>query len=192
MISKKLFLTIVFGTLIIASASLYIIADSDLYYYGKNNLPIYNKLPFEMKPEYWGYRRGMLNFVILDKNDFVHIGRGVGYWEYPEITIDSVISYGYNDTLLIAIVKDSCKQKYCLRQYDTLSEELIPLQYCNIEKLKHDYNLKWIENPNNPPYLIMSKRFRSAFIFYISLILFIVYFSKYLKEKHKEKNNNIH
>lgn len=192
MISKKLLLTIVFGILIIASASLYIIADSDLYYYGKNNLPIYNRLPFEMKPEYWGHRLDNSGFNIMDKYDFVHIGKGDGYWEYPGIIIDSVISYGFNDTLLIAIVKDSCKEKYCLRQYDTLSEELIPLQYCNIEKLKHDYNLKWIENPNNPPYLIMAKRSRSAFIFYISLILFIIYFKKYLKEKHKEKKNEIH
>lgn len=188
---KNLLLTIVFGIIIIASAALYIMADSDLYYYGKNNLPIYHKLPFGMKPEYWGTRRGMLGFVILDKNDFVHIGKGSGYWEYPEITIDSVISYGFNDTLLIAIIKDSCKVLYCLRQYDTLSEELIQFPYCNIEQMKQEYNLKWIENPNIPPYLIMGKRSRNAFLFYISLILLIIYFRKYLKEKHKEgKNKN--
>ncbi len=194
MISKKLLLTIVFGTLIIASASLYIIADSDLYYYGINNLPIYNKLPFEMKPEYWNTRQGGPGFNIMDKYDFVHIGNYVGYREYPGIIIDSVISYGFNDTLIVAIIADSSKNLYCFIQNDTLirSITLIPLTNCNIEKIKHDYNLKWIENPNNPPYLIMSKRFRSAFIFYISLILFIIYFSKYIKEKHKEKNNNIH
>ncbi len=192
MISKKLLLTIVFGTLIIASASLYIIADSDLYYYGKNNLPIYNRLPFEMKPEYWNTRQGRPGFKIMDKYDFSFIDKDIIFFKYPNIKIDSLISYGFNDTIFIALIKAhninfNSSNLYCLKQYNIDSFNIIPYTDCNIGKIKHDYNIKWIENPNNPPYLIMAKRSRSAFIFYISLIFFIIYFRKYLKEKHKEK-----
>ncbi len=191
---KNFILSILFCIILITCIILYVLADSDLYYYGKNNLPIYNELPFGMKPEYWNTRSGSPGFKIIDKYDFVHIGRGVRYWGYPNITVDSVISYGFNDTLIIAIIHDTYKNLYCFKQNNTINRfvKLTPYKDCNIEQIKKDYNLKWIENPNNPPYLIMSKRFRSAFVFYISLILFIVYFSKYLKEKHKEKNNNIH
>lgn len=192
---KHLILSIISLILLIFAIIKYINADKEMYYYAKNNLPIYhNKLPFGSKPEYWDHRLDNSGFKIMDKYDFVHIGDHVRYCGYPDILVDSVISYGFNDTLLVAIIADSSKNLYCFIQNDTLirSITLILLTNCNIEKLKHDYNLKWIENPNKPPENISSTRFFSGILFYFSLIFFIIYFRKYLKEKHKEKKNEIH
>ncbi len=187
---KKFILSIISLILLTFSIIKYINADKEMYYYGKNNLPIYqNKLPFGMKPEYWDYRRDNSGFNIIDHIDFKSVGRSVGCWEYPGIIIDSVISYGFNDTLLIAIIEDTSKNLYCYKQNDTLSFEFTPLKECNIEQMKKDYNLKWIETANKLPENISSARFFSGILFYISLILFIIYFRKYLKEKHKEVKN---
>ena len=172
-------------------------ADSDLYYYGKNNLPFYHELPFGLQPEYWNTRQGGPCFKIMDEYNFSYIDKNIIFFKYPDIEIDSVISYGFNNNIFIALIKAhniklNSSNLYCLKQNNIDSFNIIPYTDCNIEQIKQEYNLKWIENPNNPPYLIMAKRSRSAFIFYISLIFFIIYFRKYLKEKHKEKKNELH
>lgn len=128
----------------------YILLDHNLYYYGKNDIHYYHDLPFQLKPEYWGSDLGLLGFRIEDKDGFGHIAKGVIYFKYPNIEIDSVLSYGFNDKLLIALIKDKNQQLAYIVQTDTNTFDLIPFVKSSANKDIQNQQLKWIYNVNNP------------------------------------------
>jgi len=128
----------------------YIVLDHNLYYYGKNEIHYYHDLPFQLKTEYWGSDLGLLGFRIEDKHGFAHISKGVSYFKYPNVKIDSVLSYGFNDKLLIALIEDTHQKLAYIVQTDTTTFELIPFVQSSANQDIQNQQLKWIYNVNNP------------------------------------------
>lgn len=80
----------------------YIFLDNQLYYYGKNNLKIYETLPLGIKPEFrYDFEGG---FVLRDKYGFALSGCGVSLGEIGDTLLQNkimskLLKYGFNVSL---------------------------------------------------------------------------------------------
>jgi len=152
-------------------------ADRQLFYYGFNVYEHNLSLPFGIKPEYRRYgvkqrfalqeREGMNHFVTPENK----------YWENnirakPGIEVDTVLSYGFNENLLVALIKATDKKLYYVICKDTFAVEVQLYDKDLSEKFKE---LKWIDVTNNSIIeLIQNERgYYSLFIF-ISFFLLII------------------
>lgn len=133
----------------IASITTFII-DGKLYYYGKNEWGIHDKLPFKIIPEYWGYDRGMLGFV-LTQNDGTLIAPGNKYWDYPNISISEVIKYGFNKEKIVTLINDSLGKEYyvvCTKNNDIHSKQELKITVVAKTDFINNEQLKWINIKN--------------------------------------------
>ena len=88
--------------------------DSYLFYYGRNDLPIYHRLPFNVIPEYRPAFEG--GFVLRDQDQVGFVYKGIGYaMDHREVVIQDILAYGFNAKEIVAIVTDSTGMKYYLK-----------------------------------------------------------------------------
>jgi hypothetical protein len=130
----------------------YVVLDKQLFYYGKNNLHIYNSLPLQFKPVYRNDFEG--GFAIEDNYGFYLISRGRHKYigTEAEIDIGEIIKYGIDDQRLVAHVVDNAGINY----YITFIKNKNPLAtqdiliYVLTEKENPELNnYRWIEIQNN-------------------------------------------
>ena len=146
--------------------------DGELFYYGRAELKHSSFLPFEMKPEYWGYNKGMRGFVLLDDYEMSYIGNGVVYRVKPDMEIDSVLSYGYNDHLLVGLVKATDQEKYYILCTGSSPYDTKVLSFENEDLSKEFDDLKWINVRDNE--LINSKKEERATYFVLGIFFFLL------------------
>ena len=180
--------------------------DSQLFYYGRNTYKHDLSLPFGMIPEYRGYDMGKPGFVLLDKYEIC----GRAYKIKPGMVIDSFLSYGFKDNLLISLVKATDKQKYYVIFRKILNNDIRPYQgaECITEiqsyesvNLSAKYNdLTWIDVTDiNAIKLLQEERAGYSFYYFfyfliitnISILcaLFILWFKRKNNLCKTERNN---
>lgn len=153
----------------------YLIFDRELFYYGKNDLNIYNSLPFKIKPEFrYDFEGG---FVLRDEYGMSHVGKGVKYWS-SDIVVEEILEYGYTEKKLIAKVLDTSKNIYYIEfssNKNQLSKQELSVNVSS-KLLKNDLinKYKWIKiKGNNNIETIEIFRFLCLFVFIIAIILII-------------------
>ena len=124
----------------------------------------------------------MLGFVLLD-DGMTHIAKRNRYFTFPNIQIDSIISYGFNDSLVIALVNDTRKEKYFVISDGSKNIQLVPFSQFNVINIISKYNLNWIDNVNSPPSYLIMGRFFCGFLLFFSIICLIIYMVKMIKRK---------
>ena len=80
--------------------TIYFVIDRHLFYYGKNDLAIYNRLPLGIKPEFrYDFEGG---FCMNDAFNERFIGKGFKYRSNDTVVINEIIEYGFSQDKLIA------------------------------------------------------------------------------------------
>ncbi|HOF16104.1 MAG TPA: hypothetical protein PLF32_03705 [Bacteroidales bacterium] len=163
--------------LIMFAAIIYIVCDYYLYYYGKNTLNIYKKIITIVTPERRDRSSCYRNegFALL-KNGRTYIAKGNVYRGYPKIKVDSIVSYGFNDSVIVGLFISKDKESYfVIMDNSSYNVKLLSYKEYSINEIIKLYNLKkWIYNVNNPPLLLSFIRRLSFLVIYISLILFLI------------------
>jgi hypothetical protein len=102
-------------TFILLLGIIYFVLDRDLYFYGKNDLGIYKRLPFNIEPEERiDYKGG---FLLKDGDDFNLVSKGEVQYAHSEIklTITDILKYGFNENELVAHVQDISGPKFFIK-----------------------------------------------------------------------------
>ena len=173
MIKKRTAKVIILTLVILITAISYFVSDKKLSYYGKSDFAPHNLLPYGVKPEYWGYDRGMLWFALLDEGEMTLIAKGNKYFT-SDITVDSVLSYGFNDSVLVGLVLGKDSNKYYVVFKGDADIRVIDYKE-GIGSIAT--KLKWIDNVNNPPLnLIQIHRYSRLLLTLSSLFLIILLF----------------
>lgn len=149
-LSIKKRLKILIPIFIILSILIYII-ESQLYLIGKNKIRVYNVLPFNLKTERSKYINELNSFGFREDNGMSVICKGSRFFASPNMQIDGIIKYGFNDSLLIAKVLDvnskECFVKILPSESSKFDHETT---VCNEISNADLVNLKWVDiNPTN-------------------------------------------
>ena len=102
-------------TLILLLGITYIVLDRDLYFYGKNDLGLYKRLPFNIEPEdRYTYEGG---FLLRDGDDFSLVSKGDVQYVHSDIklTITDILKYGFNENELVAYIQDINGAKFFIK-----------------------------------------------------------------------------
>lgn len=126
----------------------YFFLDRQLYFYGKNDLKIYQPLPIKVKPEFWGYDKGNLGFVFIDEFDFTVVANGNRY-KSSEVVVNEIIKYGFNEEKLIVLVNDSSGVEHVLK-CESIDESKINV---SVDATADYGELTWIEIKGNDGYV---------------------------------------
>lgn len=119
--------------------------DRELYYSGFSVLPMPNTLPFGLKPQFENISDGNRGFYLINKNSFNALGKGVRH-DYSTVKIVKVISYGFNDTILIGKVKGEDSNIHFFTFTKTVNKKL-PYEVKAIKELSNYYfnnGIQWI------------------------------------------------
>ena len=167
MFKMRLAITLVMGVV-------YLFIDGQLFYYGKNNLPIYNPLPFRIAPEFRPDFDG--GTVLWDEHKEAIVGKGVKYWS-SNIIVDELLGYGFKNENLIAQVKDTTGSIYYVEvgpnKNSQSRQKIIIAVWSEAEKPKLD-DYKWTEiKGNRKVEKLESYRFCASIIFIFSIIFLI-------------------
>lgn len=123
--------------------------DMDLYYYGKNNYNIHDKLPFNLVPQNLETYKESNGFIIVDARgeyEEIILGNGIVYWNYPNVKINEVLKYGFNKEKLVALVNDSFGKEYYIifdKSNDKNSKQTSKLTIQKKDEYQYSELLKW-------------------------------------------------
>lgn len=161
------------------------VIDAKLYYYGKNDWEVHDKLPFKIIPKYWGYDYGNLGFV-LEENGEAAIAKGVRYWGYPNIHINEILKYGFNKEKILVLINDSLGKEYYvtfIKDLDLHSHHDSKVAMVPKDSLINKENLKWIDikNVTTDPIELARNYFE------ILLLVLIFILTRYLLKQRKNK-----
>ena len=108
------------------------------------------------------------------KNGATHIAKGNVYVGYSNIEVDSVLSYGFNDSIIVGLFISKDKESFfVIMDNSSYNVNLLSYKEYSINEIIKLYNLKkWIYNVNNPPSFLFIIRGLSFLVIYISLILY--------------------
>jgi len=161
--------------------------DKRLFYYGRNDLHIYNLLPLNIQPDYQPPFEG--GFSLRQEDGFSITGKGVAYpVNKRTVWINRVLKYGYNAQYLVAVVIDSNRNRYHIKfnQNSKGSSEINGT--IEIDNKPHNSNLyKWIDIDGNEDYiwkLVLYRNYLMFTIFFL-LITLIYIFVRHKKLKSK-------
>ncbi len=141
---KTIFLSLVF--VIVAC----IFVDRELYFYGKSFIKHYSPFHIEIKPDYWGANLGNLGFVLTDEYGMTILNSGSKHDEY-ELTVKSMLEYGFDQNRFFVIVSDSSNSKYLISIDKTTQQDLLIIT--SIQPFKKDViinfnKLNWVKTDN--------------------------------------------
>jgi hypothetical protein len=134
--------------LILILGTTFIFLDRQLFYYGKNILNVYHRLPLSIKPEFRNDFEG--GFVLRDKYGFSLVNKGICQFVHSDIkfTINEIMRYGFMDDKLVAIVKDSdghIRYIEFLKNIDINSNQDLLVNLYDNGAFMGDENLNWID-----------------------------------------------
>lgn len=168
-------ITLIF--LLIFSVITYVITDHNLFYYGQNRLNIYKYIIKSIQPERrdMSYTYSNEGFVLLE-NGMTYIAKGNVYVGYSNIEVDSVLSYGFNDSVIVGLFISKDQESYfVIMDNSSYNVKLLSYKKYSINEIIKLFNLKkWIYNVNNPPSLLFIIRGLSFLVILISFILFLI------------------
>ena len=100
--------------------------------------------------------------------------KGNVYVGYSNIEVDSVLSYGFNDSIIVGLFISKDKESFfVIMDNSSYNVNLLSYKEYSINEIIKLYNLKkWIYNVNNPPSFLFIIRGLSFLVIYISLILY--------------------
>lgn len=150
--------------------TVYYYLDRQLFYYGKNDLPMHNSLPLKIKPEYRHVFEG--GIVLWDEHGFAHIGKGVRYFG-NDFVINEIIKYGFNDEKLVAQIKDKKNQTYYVetkKNENPQSKQEIEVKTWSESEQPSFDNYQWIQLKDNEEQIKKLERWHG----YVSLMLFLL------------------
>lgn len=153
----------------------FLFTDRQLFYYGKNRLPIHSPLPFGVIPE-----SEYDEFSLYYQDGFSLVYSG---WELTPYEIDStvknIIGYGYDSNTLVVLIKTYDKTEIYIRivkQTNPRFEgELNFLYLPKIAKEELD-NLIWIHINNRDDYVFYLILVEMIFVYSLILLTGIVMF----------------
>lgn len=95
--------------------------DRRLFFYGKNDLGIYNLLPLHVTPDYRPeWERG---FALRDSTGVTLAADGnVYHVDNKSVNIRKVLRYGFDKTNLVAVILDSLGRRHCLEFSDSRND----------------------------------------------------------------------
>lgn len=173
--------------------------DENLYYYGINRLDRYEPINGKFIPingfvRFNSFGNPYNNSVELwDKDDFVSVGEGVSYNHYANIIVDSLVSYGFNDTCVVSefIAKD--RQRYYVI-FDDSNIATVECKNLNADTSpqNHFHLSTWISDVNFPPQRLTKIRCFFEIGCFIggamTFVLFIIALVSFIKDQ-SSKNN---
>lgn len=176
--------------LIIAVGTIYLGLDRSLFPYGESNFTFYRLLPMKIKPENRPDFEG--GFTIWDEHGMSLVSKGSRYWQVDSIQIDKIISYGYNDDLLVARIIDTEGSVYSFAYSENKDPDFKPdisVRLFSDEEESLDKNLKWIEIGGNKDIgrIILVRNWLKLLFIGLSIYLMVLYFKK---EKQQTANNS--
>ena len=175
--ATKMVIIVALG-LITITAYLIITLDKQLYYYGKNDWCIHDKLPFKIAPQYWGYDMGSLGFV-LEKNNETLISKGK-ISKLPDAEINEIIKYGFNKEKLVALVNDSGGKKFyvvCIKNPNIYSKQDFTIDVVPQESFINNDPLKWIDIENvSTKQMELVRNYLEIFLLFLIFITTLVCF----------------
>jgi len=183
---KKVIVFILFGILFFLSVLLYIIYDSKGYYYGIGCGFCNENMPYGLTPKInFDYPQ---NFVLLNEDGFELTGGGFRY-KKSSFKIKKFLSYGYNDTSIIAKCTDSLDNVKYLVSYETgnKSEKGNPaISFKDIDNSQHiqiKESYQWVDVDEEKANATRVMKF----IFLVGAIFSILFIvRKFIKSKHSK------
>lgn len=172
-----LILTVIFGTL-------FYYLDKQLFYYGRNELDVYNLLPLNVVPEYrYDFEEG---FMLWEEDGMSLAGKGVQYWD-SDVRINKIITYCFNKHDLIVQVEDSRGNRYYFkyeRNDDPQVKQDLSIELLNYSAIEwQNYECININNDEKINTLVQLRSIASL-LFVISLTIFgIKCISHFVKKK---------
>lgn len=158
-----------------------IIIDSKLFYFGKNEFNSFLKLPFDVKPEYWGYNKGQLGFVLTEKEGNTLVAKGVKYWE-SSLEVSELIRYGFNNTKIVVVVTDSIGHEFYIditRNKEGHSNQLFKIRIVPSNEYSVDFSLQWINIKGVSTTTL--ERLRGILLIFIFFIFISIFLGWWLK-----------
>lgn len=170
----------ILGLIIVLLGVIYLIADKQLFYYGKNDLKIYKSLPLDIRPESRNDFEG--GFILRNREGFAIAGKGVSVGKIGDTAfqydiIDKVLKYGFNKENVVVLIKDTARRKYYveyLRDNTTMSKAYIKVKDISTE-LDFSVN-KWVDIQNGSHMKFM-ELCRNYSLFIAIILLFILLYS---------------
>lgn len=163
----------VLAAFVVSFAGLFIKADHSLFYYGRNltpHGPIYGFFcPQDRHLTSAAFPVG----VDLTNDGMPLVSKGCVVRGYPEVTIDSMVSYGFNDSVVVAEIIATDGGRYywvdtlfsytpCLIAQDSLGYAVSPTDRFGLER--------WVDAVNDVPLSLIRMRTLSLLLVLIGLL----------------------
>ncbi len=155
----------------------YLIFDYQLYYYGKNDLNIYNSLPMNIRPHYRADFNG--GFVLEDEFGFYLISNGQIQYKNSSIKLDvkDIVKYGYDDNIIIVQIINKNDKLYLIKFFPDNKTDNISAKILN-ENEKISDKLNWIYLEDNTK--LNAKELLRNYLFFAIIIIGLFVFLKLL------------
>ena len=167
---KKMIPTLVALTILLIAATVYCVhsyfqIDKRLYYYGINRFDRYEPIngrviPINGAVRFNSFGNPFGNYVELwDEDELTMIAPGFKYYHYADIVVDSLVSYGFNDTCVVAefIAKD--QRRYYVVFDDSNEVKMFAKDTCaNISPEEYFHLNAWYASVNQPPKNLTTQR----------------------------------
>lgn len=167
----------------------YFILDEKLFYYGRSDFIIYNSLPMQIIPD--NTNDFEYSFTLKDKYGFTIAAKGNSY-EFNDtiLKIKSVVSYSFNDEILVACILDEFDSLYYIEFKENNSNQSnIEISAKALKKIGNYCNLRSIDTIKDKKFInrIIIARNIIKLIFIvlmiISLFILIYYLLKNIKKR---------
>ncbi len=159
--------------IILLLLSIFYFLDKQLFFVGRNDLKIYNLLPFNIKTDYNPDYGG--GFSLTDEKGF-SISKGDTYHVKGKyIKINKIIKYGYNESQFVIQIEDTTAAKHYLKlslinKISTYISEI----FITKDELRFYNSIIWVDIDNESNY--KNEMYHTALKFILlPLILIVVY-----------------
>ena len=143
---------LIMGMGITACAILFIIADRELFYYGENRLPHRKILDYADVENPHKKTKSFPDCIRLQNDGLPIIAKESIIRGYSGIMVDTIISYGFNDSIIIVeFLSTEHKKYYYIDTPFTYNPTIMLADSIGNNPLKAFHTKKWICNANRPP-----------------------------------------
>ncbi|MBR5777600.1 MAG: hypothetical protein IKY22_03940 [Bacteroidales bacterium] len=172
-INKKNYKNILLLIIGIISAITSFIADEELYYYAENKFPHAKILGFAEVTNMHSISNIFPDCVDLRDDGLPIITKDCVPRGYSTIKVDSIISYGFNDSIIVAQFLSAEGKEYYAVSMPFIYQPTIILSDTITETnpVKKFALTKWVTNPHCAPYKLLMARNCSMVVFFLMLVL---------------------
>lgn len=149
---------------------------------------IYDHLPLEVNPVYWGHDVGNMGFTLEDQFGLTIIAKGNTYKINNKIIeIDRVLGYGFSETLLVSKVLDAEMEPYLVLLDEERPSETKVIGYSDSSFT--NLKLSFIDIDGSGEYMHRLTQGRRYLVFFMAGALFLLIFNV-LKTKFRIGNSS--